>query len=99
MTIQGRIVIDGDRKTNPSDPRAAVFSKGHLPCRLERLEVLVRLKKGGDAQRIQEPECDQEKEDVARSVGGELLTDVMVKLGVAGALDFVAAEIACFRWR
>ena len=51
---------------HPSYPGAAILAKCNLPCRLKRLKILIRLKEGSDAQRIQYSECDQEQEDVTR---------------------------------
>ena len=52
--------------TYPGNPRPAVSSKSNLPCRLERLEELIGLKEGPDAQRIQNPQCDKKQEYIPR---------------------------------
>lgn len=55
----------------PGDPCSTVGPECDLPRWLKGLKVLVGLKEGFDAQRIQNPECEQEEENILRD--GDLL--------------------------
>jgi hypothetical protein len=44
-------------------PSKPTFAKGKIPCWLERLKVLVRLKKGTDGHGIENPQRDQGEQD------------------------------------
>ena len=50
--------------TDPCHPCTTVATEYYLPCWLERLEKLIRLKEGDDAERIEDAKGDQEEEDV-----------------------------------
>lgn len=48
----------------PGQPGAAIAAKGHAPCWLEGLEVLIGLEKGAHAEGIDEAEYEQSTQDV-----------------------------------
>ena len=50
----------------PSDPGSTTLSERDLPSWLQGLEVFIWLEEGLDAQRIENPECDEEQKDVLR---------------------------------
>lgn len=52
---------------HPGDPCSTVSSKRHLPCRLERLEKLIRLKECLYTQGIENPKREQKEENVSRN--------------------------------
>ena len=60
------VVLSSSIFVYPCDPGATILSKGDLPSWLKGLEVFIRLEEGLDAQRIENPECDKEQEDVLR---------------------------------
>lgn len=55
--------------TYPGYPGTLVLAKGNLPRGLQRLEEFIRLEEGADGERIENSECDEEKEDVGRGRG------------------------------
>lgn len=54
----------------PSQPRTTFFPKGNLPCRFQRLKVLVGLEKGPHADGVEEPKYEKESENICH-LGGE----------------------------
>ena len=53
------IVLFLSSNVYPSDPGSTIGSKTDLPRRLQRLKELIGLEEGLDAQRIQNPKCDE----------------------------------------
>lgn len=60
------VVLFPSSMVYPSDPGSTILSERDLPSWLEGLEVFIWLEEGLDAQRIENPECDKEQEDVLR---------------------------------
>ena len=46
---------------HPCDPSTATLSESYLPTRLQRLEELIGLEEGPNAQRIDNSVCDEEE--------------------------------------
>lgn len=49
--------------TYPGGPRTTLSTESDFPCWLERLEVLIRLEKSFDRQRVDNAECQKSAED------------------------------------